>query len=293
VPASRVWFARIALPLALAATVVLLVGGTWASLRVRPSGWTVERVRSASPATSPRSPSEAQLQADDWLETDARSTARLRADQVGLVEIGPSSRVRLLVTRDGEHRLVLARGILKAQIWAPPGEFYVETPSATAIDLGCSYTLEVDAAGAAVLHVTSGWVGLEAKGRRSLVPSGAVCETRPGEAPATPRFEDAGALFSRALAVIETGSVEAREQALDTLLHEARRQDALTLWHLLTRLDRSSASRVYDRLASLAPPPPSVQRGRVLDGDRAALDAWWNALGFGETSWFRIWKAKE
>ena len=29
-------------------------------------------------------------------------------------------------------------------IWAPPGQFLVDTPSAMAVDLGCSYTLEVD-----------------------------------------------------------------------------------------------------------------------------------------------------
>lgn len=292
-PASRVWFARIALPLTLAATIVLLVGSTWASLRTRPAGWTVERIQGASSTDTPRPPSHARVGINDWLETDARTTARLRADQVGLIEIGPGSRVRLLVTRDGEHRLALARGILKAQIWAPPGQFYVDTPSATAIDLGCSYTLEVDAKGAAVLHVTSGWVGLEAKGLRSLVPSGAVCETRPGQGPATPHFEDAGAVFSSALADLEKGPVKARERALDTLLHEARRRDALTLWHLLARVDRSSVERVYDRLVALAPPPPSVRREAVLDGDRAALDAWWNALGLGEMTWFRIWKARE
>jgi hypothetical protein len=38
-------------------------------------------------------------------------------------------------------------------IWAPPRLFFVDTPSAVAADLGCSYTLEVKDDGAGVLRV--------------------------------------------------------------------------------------------------------------------------------------------
>jgi hypothetical protein len=32
-----------------------------------------------------------------------------------------------------------------------------------------------------------------------------------------------------------------------------------------------------------------VTRERVLNGDRAALDAWWNTFGLGEVTFFRVW----
>lgn len=56
---------------------------------------------------------------------------------------------------------------------------------------------------------------------------------------------------------------------------------AITLWHFLTRLDPSSAGRIYDRLAVLMPPPASVRRDRVLGGDAVALGTWWERLGLG------------
>jgi hypothetical protein len=83
-----------------------------------------------------------------------------------------------------------------------------------------------------------------------------------------------------------------RAGALDTVLSRARPKDAFTLWHLLSRGTRPERSRVYDRLASLVPPPPVATRERVLAGDRQAIDAWWNALGLDSASWWRMWKRK-
>jgi len=129
-------------------------------------------------------------------------------------------------------------------------------------------------------------VGFELDGRESLVPSGAVCTTRPGRGPGTPHFEDATPGFRAALEALDTDGRE-DVKALDQVLREARRRDALSLWHLLTRLDRPSAARVYDRLAALASPPPSVSKARILAGDRQALDSWWDRLGFAPVSRYR------
>ena len=62
------------------------------------------------------------------------------------------SRVRLIAARDGDHQLALDRGTLHASINAPPGQFVVSTPSATATDLGCAYTLHVDEAGSTTVR---------------------------------------------------------------------------------------------------------------------------------------------
>ena len=181
---------------------------------------------------------------------------------------------------------------MQALIWAPPGQFYVATPSAVAADLGCAYKLEVNDAGAGLLTVTRGWVAFERNGRESFVPAGARCETRPGIGPGTPYQEDASAAFRAALARLdfESAGKDRRMEALNKVLAEAREKDALTLWHLLFRDDEEERSRVYDRLAALVPPPAGVTRTGILSRNQGMLDVWWDALGLGDTNWWRMWK---
>ncbi|HEY0376793.1 MAG TPA: FecR domain-containing protein [Pyrinomonadaceae bacterium] len=255
----------------------------------RPAGgaqtWAVARVAGAPKVGSKQLEGSGRLAVGEWLETDASSQARLNVADIGEVDIGPNSRVRLLRTRSTEHRLALERGRLHAVIDAPPRLFIVETPSATAVDLGCSYTLEVDDAGRSRLHVTSGWVALEVKGREAIVPAGAVCLTEPGKGPGTPYFDDASPAFRAALTRLDFQGGGASD--LSIVLDAAREYDTLTLWHLLRRLSGDERARVYDRMASLVPPPQGVTREGVLKLNRAMLDLWKQEL---EWAWFDITK---
>jgi hypothetical protein len=160
--------------------------------------------------------------------------------------------------------------------------------------------LEVDASGASLLHVETGLVTIERNGRESLVPAGAMCLTRPGDGPGTPYYEDASEKFKQALAELDSLSSAApgvsdaaarRIAALNIVLAESRKRDALTLWHLLTRVAPDEKNRIYDRMAQLVPPPAGVTREGILGGDAAMRDAWADQLGIGSMTWWRwFWK---
>ncbi|HET9298840.1 MAG TPA: hypothetical protein VFO11_02775 [Candidatus Polarisedimenticolaceae bacterium] len=276
--------------LALAATIALVgfLAGWWASRPERPA------VRVASLAGAPRiggtSIAESgRLRTGQDLVTDGASRARIEMGLIGEVEVEPRSRVGLVKASPGEHRLSLRVGTLHARIWAPPRLFFVDTPSATAVDLGCAYTLTVDEAGASRLTVTTGWVAFEHGGRESFVPEGAVCLTRPGIGPGTPYREEAPPVLRQALERLDFDQDPA---ALDDVLGVAGEKDALSLWHLLTRTAPGQRERVYDRLAALLPPPAGVTREGIVSGDREMLDRWWGELGLGSASWWRTWKAR-
>jgi hypothetical protein len=226
------------------------------------------------------------------LVTDGSSRASISLDETGRVEVDAGSRLRLLANGPGRKRLSLERGTIHATIWAPAGEFVVDTPSATAVDLGCVYTLHVDDSGAGLLRTTMGWVGFKLNGHESFIPAGAICQTRPKIGPGTPYFEDASASFREALSKFDfsTATPSERHGLMGILLADARRDDALTLWHLLSRVSDADRPGVYDRFASLAPPPAGVTRDGILRLDRAMLDAWWNSLGFGD---IYLWRTYE
>ena len=226
------------------------------------------------------------------LETDNGSRATLNAADIGQIEVEPNTRIRLLSIKAGLNRLALDRGTIRAFIWSSPGEFVVDTPTALAIDLGCSYTLHVDDSGAGLVRTSLGWVGFKLNGRESFIPAGAACATKPKVGPGTPYMEDASMKFREALARFDFEDTTPQERAQDlaVILRESRKQDALTLWHLLSRSDEEQRVKVYDRLQALVPAPKSVNKEGILHLDRAMLDAWWNELGFDDIGVWRRWE---
>jgi hypothetical protein len=292
VPPSRRSVASFVLPLATAAAVVTLVGlAAWYAAGAGKAGYAVAAAAGAPRVAGGAIEKHGRLRPGQWLETDATSRATIEVGAIGRVDVESNTRVQMVGARAGEHRLSLAEGRIQATIWAPPRFFFVETPSAVAVDLGCAYTLDVDSHGAGLLRVLHGWVGFEFEGRESFIPEQAMCRTRPGVGPGTPHFENAPSVLVDALTAIDFGDAPAKRAAVDVALHAARRTDALSLWHLLTRVEAADVGRVYDRLAELVPPPAGVTRDGVARGNRRMLDQWWNELGLQSASWWRLWKA--
>ena len=179
---------------------VLVVGASawWLVPRLFTPAWEVARLDGAPRIGETQLDDTGKLRQGEWLETDDQSRATLDVGVIGNVEIEPNTRLRLVEARANNHRLALETGTIHARIWAPPRLFFVETPSALAIDLGCTYTLHVDSTGGSLLHVTSGYVELQHDERTSVVPEGSMCLTRPGLGPGTPFDEDASEAFRQA-----------------------------------------------------------------------------------------------
>jgi hypothetical protein len=276
----------------LAAAAALMLGfGLWFASSAFREGWDVITLDGQPVVDGVSVAGEGLLRRGGSLVTDANSRARIHVGQIGRVDVEPGSRLALVAAGAREHRLSLEAGTIHARIWAPPRFFFVNTPSAEAIDLGCAFTLHVDGDGAGLLRVTHGWVQFAYDGREAFIPQGAVGATRPGFGPGTPRFEDAPPPFTSALDVLDFDDAHAadRAAAFEQVLSSARPRDALTLWHLLSRGSIDERGRVYDRLVTLAPPPSRVTRDAVLGGDRDALMAWWDSFAFEGTSfWSRL-----
>ena len=218
----------------------------------------------------------AKIKVGEWIETGSSSSAKVRIGEIGMVEIGPGTRLRVAAASPLEHRLTLARGEIHAKILAPPKLFFVDTASATAEDLGCEYSLKTDQDGTGVLQVTLGWVSFQWRGLESLVPAGAKCRTRPRTGPGVPALTTPEELI-HALETLEAKFDPAgqySDPSLDVILRVARVRDTLTLWHLLSRTELSDRERIYDRIAALSPVPKDISRDKVLQLDQNTLTRW-------------------
>jgi hypothetical protein len=275
------WYEKRWWMIAAAATVLLCLSATFF----------VQRMHMTHPITSwqlsfgdqkPRP-----VRAGQVVETRGATPGTMKSEFIGTIGIEPNSRLRLLAARGDEQRFALDHGTIHALIWAPPAKFVVDTPSAKAVDLGCKYTLRVARDGKGFLTVEVGWVAFQWHNLESFIPAGAACTTRPGHGPDTPHFLDAPPVLTKAVAEFDlTGNA----QELDAALPAARPRDSLTLWHLLQRTQGQERAKVFDRFATLVKLPPGPTREGVLSGDRKSMDAAWDALQLGNTSWWREWK---
>lgn len=150
----------------------------------------------------------------------------------------------------------------------------------------------MDDSGAGLVRTSLGWVGFKLNGHEAFIPAGAACATRPKIGPGTPYFEDASSQFRAALTRFdfEDTTPQQREADLAIVLSQSRPGDALTLWHLLARVDDAQRILVYDRLAKFVPPPAGVTKQGILHLDQPMLDLWWNQLGFDDISVWRHWE---
>src|SRR5262249_5709094 len=134
---------------AIAALAVMAIAAYWFATRQPHVRWEMVETRGAERTTTT-------VGAGDWIQTDRSSRATVKIGEIGSVEVAPGTRVRVVALKEDEHRLSLAQGEIYAKISAPPRLFFVDTPSGTAIDLGCEYSLLSSEDGSGILQVSRG-----------------------------------------------------------------------------------------------------------------------------------------
>ena len=87
---------------------------------------------------------------------------------------------------------------------------------------------------------------------------------------------DAPAPLRDALAAVDFANGGAA--AARAALLAARSEDAVSVWHLLARVDRGQRGEVYDRLVALVPPPDGVTRQAALALDGPTLERYWSTI---------------
>lgn len=267
-------------PTAVAAAAVFALVAGWIWLRPAPDagpGWTVTALAGQPRVGDAAIRGTQSWRVGQWLETDATARAQFSVGTIGEVQLEPNSRLRLLDAETTDHRIELAVGTMHALIWAPPRLFFVETPAATAIDLGCAYTLHVADDGIGHLDVTAGYVALENRERAALVPAGMSCKMYPHAGPGTPFAASAAPELRHALDRFDSGSGE--PEVLRQVIAHSEQEDAITLWHLLARASPPLRAELFSALAAFAAPPPETTRAGIIEGDRAMLNLWAETLG--------------
>lgn len=234
--------------------------------------WKVTRTMGITLLASNTLDNSGLLKEGEELETKDSSKAVIEIDSLGTVTLEPNTKIKFIKSDSSEKRISVIYGSVHAKINAKPRTFFVDTKSATAIDLGCAYNLTVDSGGNAMLYVDSGSVILTSNGRESLVPAGKYCMAKSGIGPGTPYRKNASQEFKDALLSYDFGN--GGSEAVNKLLKHAKKTDAVTLINMLPRIEGASKGKVYDRLKVLAPPPADFSYDSIPHMNMDDLHEW-------------------
>ena len=227
------------------------------------TGWEVTQLDGAAQLGGRDAEIAMPLRAGQSLRTAKDARLMLQDDDLGRIDLGPESEIRATSNR----RVQLNRGKLHAFIWAPPRQFVVDTLSSRAIDLGCEYTLDMDAAGNGLLKVAMGWVAFQFDGHESFIPAGAQCVTRKRTGPGIPYYEDATAALRAVGGAVRAGGSRGaarhpRERAAARRLDVVAPADASRC---------SGARRGFRPLRAISEcPPGGLARTRPAQGSGGA-----------------------
>ena len=205
------------------------------------------------------------------LDTGAHEADLAIAD-IGKARLGARTKVRLDGTSATGHHLTLEQGQMHARVAAPPRLFQVSTKSTEVTDLGCEYTIQIDAAGAGQIRVQTGRVELQTKSGAIVVATRKTSTAiLPGRQPGLPVGDDASPALLGAVEDYQRG----KPGAIDRILAAATANDAITVINLAAVLgdDRVHKHAVLQRLAELSPPPQDIDADRAATDDKA-LGSW-------------------
>jgi hypothetical protein len=282
-PARRGLRATAWLALAAAAVVAAGAGAFWWRLQ-----WPDDRAWRLSTTTSGIE-QVGTLAVGQTIDLGNATEASLSIARLGTARVHAGSAVRLRATSSRRHTLQLTKGTIDVSVWAPPSRVTIGTPAGTVIDLGCVFSITVDAAGVAHVRVDTGWVQLENKFGETLVPAGASSDMMPDVPPVVPVYDDATAQFRDAVRLIEIGGTPKIDFALSLIDRDARARDVPTLLLLALRSPQMPREALLARAALLVPPPAPV--GKTLDLTDAAIWRWFDTLPLPPAkAWWLNWK---
>jgi len=205
------------------------------------------------------------------LKTDINSSAFINIPGIGRIEVGPGTSVMRL---SGSYKLRLGKGEINA-LKSGASEFLeVEIPSAVIEDykLGGNYTVAVDDAGRSLIQVNASWIKVSSENREVLVIPNYYCEVRKGSGPGIPYSVNSPEELRNAIE--EYNFSGGSEESLNQILFLSEKEDAVSIWNLLKRVNERDREIVVNKLHSLVQLPQGVTPRGVSKLDEGMLQLW-------------------
>ena len=274
---SLIWPRRLA---AIAAIAMLAILSGIISFRKIPPiasrpGWEVAQVEGA-PTIGSRSiqgpGAKGKLEVGQLLVTNANSRASITVAEIGEIQVDPDRAFDFCKPAATTNAFSSKRERFTQQFGRrPANSSWTHHPLSPLISVACTRSKSSPTVQAFFAPHSAGWASICKDVILSSRPAPFV-QRAAVSALAHRIFRTRPNLFTaRSPNWIRLTDSEARSSALQTILSQARKEDALSLWHLLSRTEGPTRAGLA-RFAALVPPPQGVTRDGVLRLDQQQLD---------------------
>jgi hypothetical protein len=253
----------------LASAIFIVLIGLLYYFFFRETPWQAAKIKGDPSIGNSRFSGNANLYSNKLLSTDGNSAASLKIPGIGTVEVESNS----LLKRTGEFQFELEHGTIKAVKKGAQDFLIIKVPSAEIKDfnLGGECNLTVSTDGNSLLKVQEGWMRITNINRESIVTPNYQCEIRKGVGPGIPYSFSASPEFIKA---INAFSLNGDETAVPAILSQATKEDAVSLWHLLQKVDPGDKEKVLAVLTGFVNPPEGASKEEILKLNRPVLLQW-------------------
>lgn len=237
-----------------------------------PTYWKVSNIKGNSLIGDVAMSNIDSIKEGQYIMTNDSSRAELVIANMGRVIIEPNSKIIFVKGADGNNRISVEYGTIEANMKTDSKTFFVEMPSAVAMDMGGDYKLTIDSTGDGLVYVKSGKVEVQSDNRGAIVPAGNLVMTKRDLGVGTPFNENSSARFKNALMNIDFGKCGGT--CLNTLLNNAKQTDAVTLVSLISRVESQYKDEVYAKVANFVSPPKRIHSDSLPYFDEEKMNEW-------------------
>lgn len=213
---------------------------------------------------------------DEKIITDAKGNVVIAIPELGKITLEPKTEIELVNDKENESRIFLSKGKVNVSTFKQQGHFSIETPNAIFVENLTNFSVEHISNGITRIEIFSGLLTVITSKDSFALPSKYMCNIITKSSYNVPHHTDAKLQLITGLKELDGGIIS--HEVIAQIVDASNESDALTLWHLLKRVNRIYRPRIIDKLNEFFPTPPKVTKEGVLDLNRKMLKTWWNEI---------------
>lgn len=210
------------------------------------------------------------------LFTKEHSKTIVEIPLVGKMGVSANSIIVLEKAKDGNNRIFLRTGSITITNSVDMPSLSIKTNKCTILDRSGEFSVTVNDSGKVLISVKNGFVEYSYFDKNYFINEGYACELKDTPRPGIPFKVNAPDTLKNEIRKFNFDY--GGEPSIDIIMSLAKPEDMLTLLDIIPQTTQVKRQALFQVIANHFPPPPSITRMDIVNGDNMALYLWWQEI---------------